>query len=375
MSFWRSMPAGLLLRSNWTATCIAEHEGPLSLDAYCLATGTRLRRPSGLVGGLPLESFLKYGYWAQNQVVPDVDRRRVTRLRLAHNGFAVELDDGGEVLARRVVVAAGIAPFARRPRFAADLPPELATHIGEHSDLAPFAGRRVVVVGGGQSALESAALLNEHGADVEVLVRRQNINWLHGGRYQRRLGRLAPLVYAPTDVGPMGLSRLVAVPDLFRRLPRDVQEPLAARSIRPAGAAWLQPRLTDVPVRLGRSVARAAAKDATVRLTLDNGESREADHLLLCTGYQVDITCYPFLSGDLMPRIARVGGYPVLGPGLESSVRGLHFLGAPAAWSFGPTMRFISGGWYASRALVRAVTRNESRQRARVTPESLREAA
>ena len=34
---------------------------------------------------------------------------------------------------------------------------------------------------------------------------------------------------------------------------------------------------------------------------------------------------------------------------------GLHFLGAPAAWSFGPTMRFVSGGWYAGRALSRAV--------------------
>jgi hypothetical protein len=51
-------------------------------------------------------------------------------------------------------------------------------------------------------------------------VRQDQVNWLHGGKYHRRLGRLAPLVYAPTDVGPIGLSRLVAVPDLFRRLPR-----------------------------------------------------------------------------------------------------------------------------------------------------------
>jgi hypothetical protein len=51
-----------------------------------------------------------------------------------------------------------------------------------------------------------------------------------------------------------------------------------------------------------------------------------------------------------------VNGYPVLGPALESSVPRLHFLGAPAAWSFGPIMRFVSGGWYASQALTRAVT-------------------
>ena len=101
----------------------------------------------------------------------------------------------------------------------------------------------MLVVGGGQSALECAALLQESGARAEVAVRQDHMNWLHGGKYQRMLGRYARLVYAPTDVGPMGLSRLVAVPDLFRRLPRRAQDPLAYRSIRPAGAAWLPPRL------------------------------------------------------------------------------------------------------------------------------------
>jgi hypothetical protein len=40
---------------------------------------------------------------------------------------------------------------------------------------------------------------------------------------------------------------------------------------------------------------------------------------------------------------------------MESSVPGLHFLGAPAALSFGPIVRFVSGGWYTSRELVRAI--------------------
>jgi hypothetical protein len=40
---------------------------------------------------------------------------------------------------------------------------------------------------------------------------------------------------------------------------------------------------------------------------------------------------------------------------MESSVPGLHFLGAPAAWSFGPIVRFVSGGWYTGRQLVRAI--------------------
>jgi FAD-dependent urate hydroxylase len=349
MSFWRTMPTGMLLRSNWTATCIGEYTGPLSLDSYCSATGKPLQRP------VPLAHFIEYGTWVQQQVAPDVDRRVVQQLDADGAGFSLRLDDGEQIRARRVVVAAGIAPFAYRPAVADGLPGELVSHTADHRDLGRFSGARVLVIGGGQSALESAALLRENGAEPEVFARADHLNWLHGGRYHRKLGRLAPLVYAPTDVGPMGLSRLVAVPDAFRRLPRRVQEPLAYRSIRPAGAAWLSPRLSDVPITLSRPIISVTPTDGGLEVTFGGGEKRSADHLLFGTGYRVDIAKYPFLAPSLLPRIKRAGGYPVLGRGLQSSVPGLYFLGAPAAWSFGPTMRFVSGGWYAARALTRVV--------------------
>jgi cation diffusion facilitator CzcD-associated flavoprotein CzcO len=350
MSFWREMPKGMLLRSNWTATCIADYRGPVALDAYLQATGQRFGRP------VPIQRFIEYGEWVQRQVAPDVDRRTVTTVERNGDGFKLRLNDGDRLRAGRVVVAAGIAPFARHPAAFEALPADLASHTSTHRDLSLFSGRRVLVVGGGQSALESAALLHEAGADVEVLVRKDHLNWLHGGKYHRMLGRCAPLVYAPTDVGPMGLSRVVAVPDLFRRLPRSVQEAAAGRSIRPAGAQWLVDRLRDVPIHLGWDVRRAEPAGNQVRVVSKNGDTLTADHVLYGTGYQVDIARYPFLAPKLVREIERMNGYPVLRSGLESSVSRLHFVGAPAAWSFGPIMRFVSGGWYASRSVLRAVS-------------------
>lgn len=346
MSFWREMPEGMLLRSNWTATSIADYRGPVSLDAYLAATGERFGKP------VPLERFIAYGEWVQTKVAPDADRRVVSRIERDGDGFAVHFDEGDPLRAGRVVVAAGIAPFARRPPQFAGLPPELATHSSEHRDLSRFKGERVLVVGGGQSALESAALLHENGADVEVLVRRDHLIWLHGGKYQRRLGRAKVLFYAPTDVGPLGLSRVVAAPELFRRLPRSVQTPAARRAIRPAGAEWLVERLRDVPIRLGFEVRQAERDGDRIRVVSATGDSATGDHLVYGTGYRVDIARYPFLSADLARAISTVDGYPVLRAGLESSVPGLHFAGAPAAWSFGPIMRFVSGGWFASRAVA-----------------------
>jgi hypothetical protein len=91
-------------------------------------------------------------------------------------------------------------------------------------------------------------------------------------------------------------------------------------------------------------------------VTFADGDTRTVDHVLCGTGYRVDIAHYPFLAPSLLARVRRAGGYPLLGPGLEASVPGLHFLGAPAAWSFGPIMRFVSGGWYAGRSLARVAT-------------------
>src|SRR6266852_8139147 len=169
--------------------------------------------------------------------MPDLDQRRVIRIEPTWRGFTLVLEDGELLEVQRVVIATGLAAFAWRPAAFGLLPPSLASHSAEHHDLGQFAGRHVIVVGGGQSALTSAALLHEAGADVEVLVRAPQIHWVQRKLHRSRLlTPLRRLMYAPTDVGPAGLSRVVGLPGLFRRLPRELQQRIARRATRPAGA-------------------------------------------------------------------------------------------------------------------------------------------
>src|SRR5208283_3136772 len=168
------------------------------------------------------------------------------------------------------------------------------------------------------------------------------------------------VMYAPTDVGPAGLSQLMARPDLLGHLPRGLQDRLRKRAIRPAGARWLVDRLAGVPITLGRSVVAAASVGERVKVKLSDGTERTIDHVVLGTGYHVDISKYDFLAPRLAASMERVNGYPVLRKGLETSIPGLHILGAPAAWSFGPLMQFVSGAGYASRALTRSLVRETS---------------
>lgn len=355
MSFWRSMPEGMWMRSRRDGSSIASVDGPLSMEAFAAATAKQVpRHPT-------LDEFIDYGLWFQRHAVPDVDRRHVVRVERHGERFLITMSEGAPLRANRVLVAAGIAHFTRRPALLRGLPEESASHVADHRRLDVFKGQNVVVVGGGQSALECAAIMHEHGVDVEVIARSEQVHWLHGDKLMDSFGVLAPLLYAPTDVGPMGISRLVATPNLFRRVPRPAREVIAARAIRPAGASWLRPRMTEVPITTGTSIVQARPNGSGLRVELSDGSKRKADHLLFATGYEVDIRRYPFLDHELSQRIRCVGGYPVLRRGLESSVPRLHFLGAPAARSFGPVMRFVSGSWFSSEAVTRAAMKPDRR--------------
>jgi cation diffusion facilitator CzcD-associated flavoprotein CzcO len=352
MSFWTDrMPAGMLLRSPYVASHIADPGCACSLDAYQHAIG----RPVGVP--VPLERFVDYGRWFQRQLVPAVDRRWVARVARENGRFRLKLADGEEITAHAVVVAAGIAPFARVPEAFRSLPAPLVSHASAHRDLGRFRGGRVAVVGGGQSALESAALLREHGAEAEVFVRAPRIFYLRRAPWLHHLGRLSALLFAPPEVGPAGLSQIVARPHWYRRLPRHWQDRFAARSLRPAGAAWLRARLNDVPIMTGVAIATAQAADGRIRLDLDDGTGRLVDHVLLATGYEVDIARYEFFAPELLTEIDRVRGYPRLTRSFETSVKGMFVLGAPAAWSFGPLMRFVAGTEFAAPTVARALLR------------------
>jgi FAD-dependent urate hydroxylase len=361
MSFWENnMPAGMLLRSPYAGSSIGNPDGPLGLDAFSADTGTTLGRP------MPLQQFIEYGRWVQARGVPDVDTRRVRDVRRDDGAFQVLLEDGEQVAAERFVVAAGIGYFPRVPAAFQGLPPELVTHASAHPDLSLWGGRRVLVVGGGQSALESAALLNESGALVEIAARAPLIHWLGQRPWLRSLGPLSSLLYAPAEVGPPLLCQLVEKPGVVRRIPLQRRNQLDRRTIRPAGAAWLRPRVVDVvPLITGREVVSARPSDQGVAVTFDDGRTDVFAHVLLGTGYRVDIARYPFLGRELLADVRQVDGYPVLGRGFESSIPGLHFVGATAARSFGPLLRFVAGSSFAATEVAgylagsRAISRRE----------------
>jgi cation diffusion facilitator CzcD-associated flavoprotein CzcO len=359
MSFWREhMPKGMKLRSPWAATHIVDPDNLLTLDAF--AAEQNLGRPDPL----PLEDFVRYGDWFQSNALPDLDRRAVAKIDCAGRGFWLTLADGPTLRAQRVVIAMGLANQELRPSVFAGLPTELVSHAADHASLDAFGGRRVAVVGRGQSATESAALLNEAGAEVQIICRGP-VHWLgaetSGNAHRRDLyWRLHKILATKSGVGPFPLNWANEQPDAIHHLPRGLRARLNARSLRAGAAGWVRERLGGVAIDAGRTVRAARQQGSRVALDLDNGTSL-FDHVLLATGYRIDATRLGILSPAVLGALTLDDGSPVLGRGYEASVPGLHFVGSSAVKSYGPLLRFVWGAGYAARSVTRFVCANRQK--------------
>jgi cation diffusion facilitator CzcD-associated flavoprotein CzcO len=368
MSFWRqNMPDGMKLRSPWVASHIAHPNGDCSLEAYAQTRGFSPHEQ------MPVGEFIRYGLWFQENAVPDVDRRKVARVERSPLGFRVSLENGDSVTAGRVVIAMGLKQQEFKPAVFAGLPQSLVSHTCEHVGFDRFRGKRVAVVGRGQSACETAALLSEAGAEVD-LVTRGDVLWL-GADHQEGMERnefawaIRKIVMTRGAVGPFPLNWLAEAPALVHLMPPAMRADFNERCLRAKASGWLRDRFGKVRINASQTVRAARANGDGIALELDNGAAT-FDHVILGTGYKIDIAKLGILEPALLDEIDTVNGSPRLKTGLESSAAGLHFAGATAVQSFGPLMRFVWGAGFAARSLTGAVMANRMPYARRVAPRS-----
>ena len=356
MRLWQAaMPKGMFLKSQGFASNICNPDGTHTLEAFCKATS----HPYASYG-LPvsLENFVNYGQWFQAERGLVIEETTITDITPRGGGFELTVGGVERVVARKVVVAIGVEHFGYVPEPLSGLPAELCTHSSVHQDLATFNGQEVIVVGAGQSALETAALLQENGASVQVLVRKSAVAW-NGEPLAPDRPLLQRLREPESGLGSGWATWFYSNhPDLFRRLPSKTRVYRARTALGPAGANWLRPRVEgQIPVLLGHAVTSATAQDGRVRLGVtrsgQSGRELEADHVIAATGYRTDLSRLQFLPETLRSRLQTLNGSPVVSGEYQSSVPGLYFIGPAVAPTMGPVMRFVFGTWHAAPVVAR----------------------
>jgi FAD-dependent urate hydroxylase len=257
MNLWRTMmPQGMYLKSQGFASNLSDPKDAKTLEAFCASTG----RHYGSYGvPVALDLFIDYGLWFKEQLSLPVEEALVTSVTKEGGLFHVTVGGTEELTARQIVFAIGVEHFAFTADPFASLPDTLCTHSSGLTDPAAFADKQVIVVGSGQSALESAALLHEAGADVQLLARRATLSW--NGNPLAPDRPLVQRLREPEAGLGSGYSTWFYSnqPDLFRHLPQSTRVYRAATALGPAGASWLRARVEGkFSVRTGRTVNEAA---------------------------------------------------------------------------------------------------------------------
>jgi FAD-dependent urate hydroxylase len=354
MDSWRRhMPAGMFLKSEGFASSVSDPAGSLTLRRFCEESGHTY---ADIGEPVPIETFRAYGDWFRDRAGLEVEEVEVVRVERGNGDFGLQLGSGDTLTAGRVVIATGLTHFAHVPQALRGLPPSLLTHTYDHSSFETFRGRTVAVVGAGQSALETAVLLDESGASPNVVSRARMLRWNPVPVGEN--GHFPPM----TGLGrSWKLWAYSTFTPAYRWLPDETRVRIARTTLGPAGAWWLRPRLrTEVPVFTGAVVTGVEQSDGGVRLTLAAPQRTEleVEHVVAGTGYRVDVDRLGALEPGLRAQLRRVHGAPHLSRHFESSVPGLYFVGIAAANTFGPAMRFVCGTEIAAPRVAAHAARN-----------------
>lgn len=337
MEFWKqNMPTGMLLRSGieWHL----DPDGCWTIERFLAERGNL---PNS-VEPLSRELYLEYTQWFIDRAEIPIQTAYVTQLSRDENRFWAKLDDGSTVDARQVVIATGFYSYAHIPVSLSErISPNRLRHTRDAVDLAAYQGKRVLIVGGRQSAFEWAALLREAGASRIDL------------SYRHDTPRFTVSDWSWVEAVVAGM---VDQPGWFRQLSPDEKEVQRMR-LWTEGRLKLEPWLADrifqpeVHLHPQTQLTTVVEKPDGLAITLDSGKELEVDEVIAATGYQVDIQKLPFLDESLRTELAVTNGFPVLDEGFQSNVPSLYFSSFPAGLAFGPFFGFTIGVRAASRIL------------------------
>jgi hypothetical protein len=357
MRFWsHHMPRGMCLKSEGFASNLYDPDGDFTLERYCAQRGIAYA-PIGLP--VRLETFIGYGIEFQRRYVPQLEDRQIESVSPVADGFELLTATGEMIRTRRAVIATGITQFAHLPPQVEGLSEALVSHSSQHADLSRFKGQQVAVLGAGASALDLLALLHQAGAHVQLVARRQRLAFHDPPILQRSLW--TRMREPRSGLGTGWRSKLcVDLPLLFHAMPEMLRLRATERHLGPAPCWFTRDAVVgQVPIHVGGSLESVEPRSAGVRLLIrmQNGQNLclEAEHVIAATGYQVALSRLTFFNEASLARIRRVADTPILSSRFEASLPGLYFIGASAANSFGPLMRFAFGASFAARRVTHAL--------------------
>ncbi len=318
---------------------------------------------------VPTDAWMRYLVWLRDVLALEVGNNTEVLSFAAHDRDLLEVrvrrgNIEETIYCRRLVFATGIDGSGcwYVPDMIRDaLPPALYAHTSQDIDFARLAGKRVVVLGGGASAFDNAAVALEQGAaNVDLFYRRKHLPRVNPYRWIENAGFLAHFADMP-DAWKWRF---------FRRMQDNNQPP-------PQDSFDRCVRQHNFVLHPGEPWTAVAQVGDRVRVTTPKA-TYDADFAIIGTGLIYDLRYRPEIAryadkiatwADRLPEAARdpdpsLRNTPYLGPHYEyvEKVPGtldwagkVHNFTFAAILSSGVTAGLLSGLKYGIQRLVHGI--------------------
>jgi len=332
MAFWKeNIPANMYLRSgsDWHL----DPQGKYTIEAFLK---TKNKSPED-VKPLPLTLFLDYATWFQEQQNINVLDKLIVKLDYLEEDkkYLITLKDAKQIKAKNVLVAIGFKFFKKLPIYLIKkLPKGSFTHTCDVVKFEKFKNKSVLIIGGRQSAYEWAALIVEAGAKTVHI------------SHRHEAPKFAASNWAWID--PI-MDQMIDNPEWYKALKEKEQEEIARKFLSEDSLKlepWLLPRIDRENIKiwpLSNVVKCDESNSGQYKVHLDTGRKLEVDHIILATGYKVDINKVPFLSsGNILHKLKINEGFPELDGHFQTNLPGLYMTSVIATKSFGRFFAYIA---------------------------------
>ncbi|MGE0719230.1 MAG: NAD(P)-binding domain-containing protein [Alphaproteobacteria bacterium] len=237
------------------------------------------------LGRIPRTMWMDYLGWYRTALrLPVENGIEVTRIIPEDGLLRLDLAGGAapSMLTRKVVMATGRDGLGRpyAPEFVAGLPHGVWAHSADDIDFTALAGKRVVVVGAGASAMDNAAEALEHGAtEVRLLVRRP----------------VMPRINKLMGIGSAGFT--AGFPMLSEEWRwRFMQYANREQTPAPRNSTQRVSRHPNASFHLGTGIRGVTCAGGELRIDTTREKVFAADFMILATGFTVEVDVRPELA-------------------------------------------------------------------------------
>jgi len=295
------MSPDMILKSAGFASSLADPAWELTIDKFFASRNIPFADERFPIG---VQDFIAYGMHFQERFVPQLEDKKVEKVSRVKGGFMITLADGEQVKARKVVMATGTSGFAHIPDALSGLSKELVMHSSEQSRLKNFRGREVVIIGGGASAVDTAASAHRAGASVKLFAPRH----IEFDTFPSDLPSkwLESVLRPRTALGPGWVSAVMAwAPWTFRHLPPNLRVKIVKRKLGPAAGCHVRHSVEGhLPIHPHTRLESATEHGGRLRMVFKNGTAKrievEADNLIAGTEFRVDLRRSAILDSQII---------------------------------------------------------------------------